>query len=326
MAQPGSCSPAPFPFIVGRGRSGTTLLRAMLASHPDLSIPPESHFIAGFAKNRRRYEGRSGFARTRYLQDLGDHWGFKRWELPLESVGRTIEDADDLPSALRGTFLAYARNAGKVRYGDKTPINVLHIDRLSRLFPEARVLHVIRDGRNVALSYLDVPFGPNTMEEAAVYWRRFVRKGRRAGESLGSDRYVEVRYEDLVSDTDNVLQAVCPFLELDYQEMLRYWQRTEWSEIGLEHHRNLGRPPSPNLRDWRTEMPNRQVHLFEAIAGDLLSELGYELSGGSAGRRRRRAAIGAHLTVQRRRLRRGVSRDGWYRPISKPGAMRTDVR
>jgi hypothetical protein len=271
-----------FPFVVARGRSGTTLVRAILDAHPALAIPGESHFPIWFAMRARRYGTGDRFDRDRFVADLEGHWAFRRWDVPPPAVREAYEASrpDTLPDALRLAYATYARHHGKERYGDKTPSFVIHIDRLARLFPEARFVHVIRDGRDVALSYLDTDFGSTSVVEAAIDWDRYVRRGRASGARLGPGRYHELRYEQLVADPERVARDLCGFLGLTFDpEMLRYFERAETLHRSLshrEHHRNLYLPPTSGLRDWRRQMAPHDVEVFEAIAGPLLNELGYE--------------------------------------------------
>ncbi len=298
---------APFPFIVARGRSGTTLLRAMLDAHPDMAVPNESHFVVQFAKRRARYETPAGLDVERFTRDLLDHWAFRRWELPGRAVLEALVASPpaDLPEAIRTVYGAYARNLGKPRYGDKTPSYVLSIDLLARTFQEAVFIHLIRDGRDVALSYLDTDFGSRTLGQAAIYWDRFVRAGRKAGHRLGPERYREIRYEDLVRDPEAVLAELCPFVGLPFDHrMLRYHERADRLVPGLshqEHHRNLYRPPTAGLRDWRRQLSPRDVAVFETFAGELLDELGYERSNVKHG-------VGDSLAIVRFRVGTGVRR------------------
>jgi hypothetical protein len=182
---------------------------------------------------------------------------------------------DALAEAIRRIYASYASRRGKPRYGDKTPNQVVHIHLLARTLPEARFVHVIRDGRDSTLSYLDADFGPSTVAEAAVYWRRFVEAGRRAGRELGHGRYREVRYEELVAAPERELRALSGFCGLAYDEaMLDYPERAD-ELVGKVHH-NLALAPTSGMRDWRRDMSRADVALFEALAGDLLDELGYE--------------------------------------------------
>jgi hypothetical protein len=303
----------PFPFIVARGRSGTTLLRAMLNAHPDMAVPPESHFVVPMLRRRRRLEARGHLLIDDFVADLSGRYGFRRWGLDVRDVEGRLRSSGSLtlPDAIREVFGVFAERHGKGRYAEKTPINVLHIPLLARTFSEARFVHVIRDGRDVALSYLDADFGSGSIPEAALYWRRFVRKGMRSGARLLPDRYLEVRYEHLVAEPETVLRSVCEFLDLGFHPvMLRYHERADdllRTTSHSEHHSRIALPPTQGLRNWRREMDPDALAMFEAIAGDLLDELGYERGAPIVTRRTRREAQRevAALTVRRARDRIG---------------------
>jgi len=268
----------PFLFIVGRGRSGTTLVRAMLTSHSDLAIPPETHFIVPLSRDPRINSG-GRLDVTALCRRLFNQPGFVGLGLSSDDVLSALEhpSVQTFPDAIRTVFAMYAGKEGKTRYGDKTPIHVLHIDVLADLFPEAKFIHMIRDGRDVSLSYLDVEFGAENLWEGAIYWRRFVNQGRRAGASLPSHRYLEMRYEDLTADPQSQVRRLCEFANLEFQpSMLRYFEEAEKVGASDAHHPNLHLPPTKGLRDWRRQMSYEESSMFEALAGDLLSELGYE--------------------------------------------------
>lgn len=322
----------PFPFIVARGRSGTTLLRAILDAHPDLAIPGESHFAVSFAQRRDKFESNGTFDVDAFVRDLLRHWGFRRWELPEDQVRAAFAETPpaDVTAAIRLAFAVYATSRGKPRYGDKTPGFVLHVQLLADLFPESRFVHLIRDGRDVALSYLDTDFGVTTLTDAAIYWDRFVRKGRDAGRALAPGRYLEVRYEDLVADVEGTTRRVCEHIELPFDaSMLRYFERaTELDGLShAEHHRNILLPPTSGLRDWRNQMAQADVALFEALAGDLLTDLGYERATERPGFRASATAVGARAgLVLRRAARRGrKSLDGpaWMGTSRRGSTTRT---
>jgi hypothetical protein len=300
-----------FPFVVARGRSGTTLLRAMLDAHPAMAIPNESHFVVQLARHRGRYERDGGFDLAAFTRDVLDHWAFRRWGLPDDEV-RAALAADrpaDVAAGVRSLFATYARHHGKTRYGDKTPSYVLNVGLLAATFPESRFVHLIRDGRDVALSYRDTDFGSKTLGQSALAWDRFVRAGRAAGVRLGPDRYREIRYEDLVADPERVLTELCGFVGLDYDErMLRYHERADRLVPSLSHnahHQNLYKPPTAGLRDWRRDLAPNEVALFETLAGDLLDELGYERAARTPGAVVRLAAARARVATQLRRIAHG---------------------
>lgn len=257
------------------------MLRLMLDSHPDLAIPGESHFIPPLWAARGRYVPGGAFRAARLASDIMRTPHFRLWGIPEEAVRRRIESlrAPGFAETVEAVFLAYADAHGKVRWGDKTPIYVLALPLLGALFPTARFVHLIRDGRDVALSYLSVPWGPTTIWQSARKWRRDVTSGRRSGRALG-DRYLEIRYEDLVRDPREVLETVCAFTDLRFAEvMLDYHrdgeQRLQSPPDGVPFHAAAARPPIRGMRDWRSQMSSSDVRAFEAVAGDVLAELGY---------------------------------------------------
>jgi hypothetical protein len=278
----------PFPFFVGCGRSGTTLLRAMFDAHPDVAVPDEVSFIIRLSRghNAVRYRRPGRLDTEALLHLLKTNTSFARWELPDDAVRAALTDppVTTFADAVRRLYATYAARRGKGRWADKTPMHVQYLARLARLFPEARFVHVVRDGRDVACSYLDVPFGPRTVEEAAFEWRRRVRRGRAQGRRLG-DRYREVRYEALVAEPEETLRSLCADLDLPFDErMLRYHEHAErliGTTVHPGAHQRLLLPPTPGLRDWRRELAPADVATFEALAGDTLGLLGYELTGPS---------------------------------------------
>jgi hypothetical protein len=298
-----------FPQFVGCGRSGTTLLRNIFDSHSALAMTHESHFIAPLAKVRSRYESSAGFDSDAFVTDLFSDSNFVRQGLELEAVRSALGKA--LPrtyaGAVRAVFAAYAAKNGKKLYGDKTPGSVTQIELLAELFPEAKFVHIIRDGRAVALSYLERPeWGPETMAEAAHHWKNRVRRGRAGGGVVGPGRYIEVRYEDVVVDPEAVAREVCSFLGLSFEAgMLRSHERSAdfiASTKDPEAFKNLSRPITPGLRDWRDEISDKDRRIFEAIAGDLLVQLGYPVSGEPPGIATRARLIFAAALWQRKRV------------------------
>lgn len=286
----------PFPFIVGCGRSGTTLLRAMFDSHPELAVPPETYFVAGLLPRRRAYERGDGFDAASFTSDVVRYPRFAEWGFEAPDVRAVLHGSRSYAAAVRSLYALYAGRDGKTRYADKTPKNVRRMPSLASMFPEARFIHLIRDGRDVALSLREMPWGPSSVAGAAVHWRRNVEKGRRGGARLGPGRYLEVRYEALVADPEAVLRSLCNFVDLEYQErMLRYHERPIEDFSGTARrsiHMRLSLPPTLGLREWRIQMPPQDIVTFERYAGDLLGRLGYE---------RRHPNFGISPTIRARR-------------------------
>jgi hypothetical protein len=168
--------------------------------------------------------------------------------------------------------------------------------RIGGALPEAHFIHLIRDGRDVALSILGVSWGPSSVEDAAVQWTTQVRRARRKARSLA--HYMEVRYEGLVADPEPVVRRVCEFAKLPFEpDMLTYHEGASERMSGLARDLELGgdregisaderarqhalvteAPKSERAGRWREEMDAADVAAYERIAGPTLVELGYGL-------------------------------------------------
>jgi LPS sulfotransferase NodH len=273
-------------FIVGCDRSGTTVLRLILDRGSDAAIPTESMFLVDMARTRERYGALDTDAEfDRLTADVWRHPKVREWLLaegPPERDGRTGDAA--YRAAMAAPFEAYARMHGKAEWGDKTPYYVRHIDELRRVFPEARIVNLVRDGRDVALSLLRVPFGPGNVWGAAHMWRDAVDAGDRAAEELGDDM-LTIRYEDLVADPASVVPEVCSFLEIRYEPAMLAIEESPAGRIAsgqerwfTEIRRGIG---ARSVGRWRREMASRDVALFDEIAGAQLERHGYVTGLGS---------------------------------------------
>jgi len=285
--------PAPAPFVVGVGRSGTTLLRLMLDSHPELTIPPETHFVPELIEVCRR--------RARAPEQLAEliysarQWG--DFGLGSDELTARLRAADplDAGNALRAFYGLYAEREGKPRWGDKTPIYIESMPEIQGALPEARFVHLIRDGRDVALSRMRRALGePPPVWRIAENWKRRIEAARR--DAVGRLHYLEVRYEDLVRDTEPALRRVCEFIELPFDPAMHdYHLRAEerlremagdlparggkalrpGAERLAAHALARERPRPERIGAWREEMSADDAAAFEEVAGDLLAELGY---------------------------------------------------
>ncbi len=309
-------------FIVGCPRSGTTLLRMMLDSHPQLAIPPESHFIPKVWAVRRRYERNGSLLVDRVAADIMHTDRYREWNLPEQYVWRRLHalTSPGIADIIETFFLAYMERESKQRWGDKTPGYSLDIPLIARLFPTARFIHLIRDGRDVATSLRD-HFKDLRPSDAALAWATRVRKGRAQGGVLGADRYLEVHYEDLVADPAEELSSICEFIGLDYRsDMLEYSRRVPEAVPESEHlriHSHLDKPPTSGLRNWRAQMTPSDLALFEALAGRELEQFGYRRAVpvlSSSARKHAAVALAAH----------GVRRAAWKTRARAIAALKQD--
>jgi len=268
-------------FVLGVSRSGTTMLRVILDRSPGIAIPDETFFVPQLA---HRHRGR--IDPEAFLDDLRRLPRLAAWEVPAADIAARLRPGMSVAEALDATYATYAARHGKPRWGDKTPMYMRHLGLLDRLFPDAQYVHLIRDGRDAALAFLDMPEGvvtktwahPRSAAGFACEWRTEVRRARDLGRRVGVHRYHELRYEELVSDTEGVVRSICAFADLHFRpEMLEFAGAVDVS--AKPHHQRLLQPPTRGVRDWRSQMSKADVRAFEGIAGDLLGELGYEISG-----------------------------------------------
>jgi hypothetical protein len=314
---------SPFPFIVGCGRSGTTLVRALFDAHPAVAVPNESYFPFQLARRRARYERAHSFDTKAFRADLFAHEWFEQWAIGKQDVSDALgrDDPSTFEDAIRVVYRAYAASKGKPRYGDKTPGFIYAMDALATMFPEAVFVHVVRDGRDVALSRLERRWVSRGLEHQALLWRKTVERGRDHGRRLGPGRYCEVRYEDLLDEPEGVLSRLCRFTGLDFDpNMLRYHEsaRELVSTLPYPHdHVSLLLPPTKGLRNWRVEMTREQMALFDELSGDALTRFGYERASVRATTAIRSRAALAKATWFTRRVYRRLHSTKWREALGE---------
>lgn len=267
-------------FIIGVHRSGTTLLRFMLNSHPNIYIPPESDFIPNFFINNPT-SNLSKHEIDRLLKRI-----FSKYRFVREWQGDPPE-SNDFPQNnvtphvfLNCLYQMYAQQNDATRWGDKTPIYCSYVDLIDTIFPSSQFIHIIRDGRDVALSMID-KWGKQDFHIdiyfTAQNWVRRINQARTSGNRLGQDRYIEINYEDLVSKPEDELIRVCDYLGENYLPLMS--QPHLLGQIAIEpgsFHDPIRDPPSESRTyRWRQEMSYENLHIFETIASNLLIELGY---------------------------------------------------
>jgi hypothetical protein len=273
---------APPLLLLGVRRSGTTLLRVILDRSPSIAVPDESYFVPQLAARHR-----GGIDAGEFVDDLRRLGTVAEWEVDPEQVRQRLHQGMPTGAAIAAVYETYAADRGKDRWGDKTPMYMEHLPLLERLFPDALYVHLVRDGRDAAVSFLSMPEGivtrtwahPRSAAAFACQWRTEVEAARSLGARVGP-RYREVRYEALVADPQAEVAGICAFAGLEFDpDMLRYAD-----DPGVKrrpHQQRLSRPPTPGVRDWRNELGPEDVAAFEDVAGELLATLGYPLSTGA---------------------------------------------
>jgi sulfotransferase family protein len=265
-------------FIFGCPRSGTSLLSRMLASHPNLAVPYESHLYDSVFPIVQRYGDPSrGSARARLVSEILRTEPIRRWT-PPPSLSATLEaiQRDDFHGIVEGLMRTWASSQGKSHWGEKTPQHTLCWRTIAEGFTKLQVIHLIRDGRDVALSYRAAHFGPKHVYPLARRWLTYLAAAEEARANLGNEVFLQVRYEDLVADPERELRRICRFLGEEFApSMLTFYQGRNF-HVDQHNARNLGCPVmSENSDKWRAEMTAREVRIFEALAGPALERYGY---------------------------------------------------
>jgi hypothetical protein len=253
----------------------------ILDRSPGIAIPDESFFVPLLA---RRHRGTVD--RERFLDDVSRLPVLAEWGLSPDDVAPRLRPDAGVGEAIAAVFEAYATKEGKPRWGDKTPMYMRHLPLLERLFPDAQYVHLVRDGRDAAVSFLRMPEGtftrtwahPESPAEFACLWRIEVEGARALGRRVGPSRYREARYEQLVAEPEETVRELCAFAAVPFEPgMLEYAGAVDVS--AKPHQQRLLQPPTTGVRDWRSELSAEEARAFEAIAGPLLAELGYEVLG-----------------------------------------------
>lgn len=263
-------------FVIGVGRSGTTLLQCMLNAHSHISFLPETHFIRRYGDNPHmaRLVRRRGMAAlaSRLSQD--------------PDMARTGIDPADCPQCrdmrewFRWLLGRYAAARGAVRVGEKDPKNMEHLRLIRQWFPRARVIHLVRDPRDVMVSRLGAGWGRKRFFLAHLAaCREQLLLACRLGPELFGSSYVEIRYEDLVTRAPETLMTLCSRLDLEYEpEMLNYMSpaRELISEKELPWKKNCFRPLlTGNIGKWRRELSPRRVRRIEWVCAKTFTRFGY---------------------------------------------------
>lgn len=298
-------------FILGHGRSGTTILTQLVKKYLAVAFGTESQFILRFHARLSIYGDLSiaahrerllnDISRERFFERTGRNFGFV---LDRSRVERSMS-APTYAAMLAGIFSQLAEHNGLSRWGDKTPEYIEQPSILRSLFPDAQFVHVVRDGRDVALSSFLTHFGGKNAYKTATDWAKAMTAMRRFAEEVPAGCLHELRYEDLMAKPIESFSALIPFLGIDDRAGLV----RDAVAAGI-----TGELRQDNAYKWRSKMSASQVAVFEAVAGSHLSRYGYERRYPEAaplGPLTRAAWMADHKI--RQYARRDYWQDNWYK-------------
>lgn len=252
-------------FVLGAPRSGTTFLSSLLKK-TSFDAPVETHFITKYYKRIKNYEDlkdRQNFRRL--VKDILSERPVQQWHLNLD-----IEKLyDELPAnfvygdLVNAIILKRKQIQGGNRWGDKTPHYLGDLDILVEIFPKARFIYIVRDGRDVALSLLEKPWGPNNILKCAEYWSKLNDQVSTVQTLKEKSQLYFLKYEDLLNNTKEIVPEIYKFLDEKITEN-EIASLTESVQSG-------------NYNKWKKKMTPNQIRVFEAIASKELAVFGYDV-------------------------------------------------
>jgi hypothetical protein len=275
---------APF-FVVGAGRSGTTLLRLVLAGHSRLHIPPETWFLRPLVRDLPLTGALTQPQLERAIETMVKHDRWPDMDLPADELRRQVATfpqpalADLIDVVYRHLLAA----SGKQRLGDKTPHYFAIVPELLTLYPDAKFIYLVRDGHDVAISWIDA--GWQRYYDPGFEWPAAIAAMRRDRADYPS-HVLEVRYEDLIRRPAETAAAICVFLDETYEHAMLDWQdRTALVATRDQHlHGRLQDPLSDDaIATWRRRLSAIECFAVEACLYRELTQGNYDLRFGARG-------------------------------------------
>lgn len=262
-------------FIVGCPRSGTTFLGKLLREYLDFGFVNELQIIPKFYKKLKKYGDLNNHANLeKLITDILKDSFFEIFQKTYSQYTKkfvqiTKEDIlNFLPERSYAGIIYAILNAaafkiGKKRVGSKNPDS--YLDIINELFPKAKVIHIIRDGRDCALSCYRLRWGHTNAYMAATVWKFHVSRNKYLGNLLLKDRYIELKYEDLLANPVRELQRLNDFLKIESTDLYTMKQKIE--SITIKN----------NCYKWKKAMSKKDIAIFQTVAGEVLEKLGYEI-------------------------------------------------
>lgn len=271
------------------------MLGAMLGGHSRCVCVPESQFIE-YQLARADFKPELVEPRQTLAEILSNSRYRLLWRLQIDPTTVDVREmGSTYAEVLCWLVRAYGQGLGKATapiWVDHTPTNFRRGLTLLRMFPDARFIHLVRDGRGVAASVLPLDWGPNSIVHAAEFWMARCAFGLAAELELGAERVLRVRYEDVLVDPEATLRRIATFAGLEYEPGLVAGVGHQPTRYNEHQHRLVGHAPDRSRADgWQRVLSARQVEIFEAEVGEFLNELGYQPQYGIRARPARRDEV-----------------------------------
>ncbi len=282
-------STIPVFFILGRPRSGTTLLRTLFDAHPNVATPVECAFIINMNQKYGKVKQWSCELLHTFYEDVQKHIKFDTWNIDLEQLKSDLLDCEGentFQNVCKVVYFDYISLFPKedIRWiGDKNPVYATYTPEILKLFPASKFIHLVRDPRDNIISLKNVDFeGPFTAL-LAYRWQHSARKLHYIKKKY-PEKFYTIRYEDLVSEPEKYYLEMCNFLSLPYYDhVFNFYKKQDEAmkkfniDKIMKYHKSLFAPISTSkVNLWKTQFPERDIRIAEFVCGRWIKKYGYE--------------------------------------------------
>lgn len=267
-------------FLVGVQRSGTTLLRLMLNSHSQIAIPEEASFLKPLLNHKWSNKKITGEDKERVIGYLRENEQFKLWNFDTEPFFQKLERKRQftLKELVELMYVSYANSENKSRWGDKS-LFFGSMELLYEMFPGAKFIHIVRDGRDVFYSWRKMDPNKSHPSVMALDWKIKHRLIKKSLKIVPEKNLYQVRYKDLIKNPQKELRGICNFLGFEYEDQMINFYETSNKYIG-KHHSDLifKAVDKENVNKWEKLLTQNEQLVYQIVAKKTLLKYGYRLS------------------------------------------------
>lgn len=280
-------------FIIGNPRSGTSVFRLMLTNHKNICIPPECGYIQWWHNKYNEISANSELSLIDFISDLSTSKKIETWNLDYENLKNLISKsvAKSYADYCKLIIQQYSNQNNPDKnlkyFGDKNNYYVHHLDLLKRIFPDAFFVFIFRDPRDLACSYLDflslksdspfIPKLPDKIDEIIQEWKSNNTKIIEFQKKLNRENFFNVKYEDLIINTENTLEYLCQSLNLEFDpNMMQYYLHNDEPEQLMDWKKKTMLPPDKSsIGRYKSVLKKEQIQFIESECKDLMIKFGY---------------------------------------------------
>lgn len=280
--------------ILGNPRSGTTLLRVILNAHDELLITPEFGFAIWLYSDFNKKNFKKKSVLNKFLEELKAARKFETWKIDIQELKKYLVDKMQIGDYIEiidlvYKFYGYSKSIKFNRWGDKNNFYIYHIDELIKMFPNGQFIHIVRDGRDVACSYIALakmninskykPILPTDVEKIAHEWCYNNKLIEDKLKKISNKKKITIRYEDLIINFEKSINKIINFLDLTKDEkVFNYYKSNSFEpkEFMQWKKKISKKPDSSNIGRFKNYLTKSEIQSFNLIANEMLSFYNYK--------------------------------------------------